>query len=385
MVAGCAGTGSSDCALFAVELWLKAGRARDARLTPLPADWVAGHLYMIAVGLIPRSLTHFVPASFDMLTKKLLHDFHLGMVTRLAEVLRRRQQLISAALPPPSPPSGLSSGSSAPLSILADPARQLTVADLRHAERHPAPPPTPPARRPGNAAAAAGLEAGRVLHTWVKHHRHLRAVPIADGEPTVALMLLWEADHGKTFPCRAVDFVRRLGVFAKKFSEAVAADAELSQWLGSKKLFAQLSPGIPAAKYVKWSVKIDSTVGEPFLAAWKAYLLTLVIPAATPPALVDAAAAAPEPAAPRTNRPRAQLGSKRKPAGDAKRPPDNSKRTRIERLQAAKAAMAANAFTPVVPSSSSSSSSSALPSSGDGGLPPGVPSRAGLATPGAIT
>ena len=385
MVAGCEGTGSSDCALFAVEMWQKVGRARNARLPPLPADWVAGHLYMIAVGLIPRSLTTFVPASFDMLTKRLLRDFHLGMTTRLAEVLRRRQQLISAASPPPSHPSDLPSGSSAPLSILADSARHLTVADLRHAERHPAPPPKPPARRPGNAAAAAGLEAGRVLHTWVKHHRHLRAVPIADGEPTVALMLLWEADHGKTFPCRAVDFVRRLGIFAKKFSEAVAADAELSEWLSSKKLFAQLSPGISASKYVKWSVKIDSTVGEPFLGAWKAYLLTLVIPAAPPTVVPGATAAVPVPAAPRPIRPRAQLGTKRKPDGDAKRPPDNSKRTRIERLQAAKAAMAAEASSSssVVPSSSSPSS--ALPSSGDGGLPPGVPSRAGLATPGAIT
>ena len=168
----------------------------------------------------------FVPACVVPLTKRFLQGFHLGMVTRLAEVLRRRQTLISAASAPTTASRGSSSSS---LSLLVDAARHLTVADLRYAERRPDLPSSPPVRRPGNAAAAAGIAAGLVMHTWIKHHRHLRAVPITDGEPTVALLLLWEADHGQHFPCRATILFRRLGVFAKKFADAVAADAELSQ------------------------------------------------------------------------------------------------------------------------------------------------------------
>ena len=59
------------------------------------------------------------------------------------------------------------------------------------------------------------------------------------------------------------------------------------------------------------------------------------------------------------------------------------KRSRLERLQAAEAAMAGR--TTILVALSSSSSSSTLPSSGAGGFPPGVPSPAGLATPGTIT
>ena len=65
-------------------------------------------------------------------------------------------------------------------------------------------------------------------------------------------------------------FVGRLGVSAQ-FITAVAADTELYQWLNSKLLYTQLSPGMWASKYAKWSsIKIDPSVDEPFLMSWKA-------------------------------------------------------------------------------------------------------------------
>ena len=48
------------------------------------------HLLQVAVGLIPCSLSAFVPIDEQWVVPALLKDFHLGMVDRQAEVLRRR-------------------------------------------------------------------------------------------------------------------------------------------------------------------------------------------------------------------------------------------------------------------------------------------------------
>ena len=66
------------------------------------------------------------------------------------------------------------------------------------------------------------------LHLWIKQHRYLRAVPIEQGEATIALLLLWEADHGHPYPSQAVELVGRLSTFCKRLKEAVAADEELA-------------------------------------------------------------------------------------------------------------------------------------------------------------
>ena len=80
---------------------------------------------------------------------------------------------------------------------------------------------------------------------------------------------------GKTVPCCASSFVGRLGVLAQNFITTVAVDTNFLQWLNFKLLYIQLSPVMRDSKYVKWSVKIDPAVGEPFLSSWKAYLVHL--------------------------------------------------------------------------------------------------------------
>ena len=157
---------------------------------------------------------------------------------------------------------------------------------------------------------------------------------------------------------------------------AVAADTELSQWLASEYIHCSLGVAIPWAWHRKWSVRIDSAVGKPFLSAWKAHLLTLAV--RLPAAVVDTN----DNRAPAAKKPRIQRGTKRQ-RSDAPPPPSGSKRARLERLQAAKASLAASSSAPAltVASTTSSSSSSLLA----GGEPVGVPSRAGLAMPGAIT
>ena len=73
------------------------------------------------------------------------------------------------------------------------------------------------------------------LHLWVKRYRFLRAVPIEQGESSIALLLLLEADHSKHYPSLAGGLVRRLVSFTKRLSEAVEADDELRSWIVSSR------------------------------------------------------------------------------------------------------------------------------------------------------
>ena len=281
----------------------------------------------------------------------------MGGVGRLAEVMRRRECLISA---PTNPSSGAGSSSH-----VADSTRALTVADLRQAERAPPPAPVPVVRRTYKGAFAATREAAAALHTWLKRQPHLREVPVATGESSVALLLLWEADHGALFPSRVTEMKQRLGSFTKNLLDAVAADSELSKWVDSKVINFQLTPGVPFNKMRRWSVRIDSAVGEPFLSSWKAHLLTLV---RGPGPVVTSAGSGPPPKRPRHSPPPSQ-GEKRKRPGPA-RPPEGSRRARVERLQAAKAALPSEA--PPLPRGGS-----------DGSTAP--PSHVGPALPGVLT
>ena len=65
------------------------------------------------------------------------------------------------------------------------------------------------------------------------------------GEPSVALLLLWEADHGKPFPCRTNDVGGRLNTFSWKLMDAVELDSELSKWLTNKRKDYPLVFGLP--------------------------------------------------------------------------------------------------------------------------------------------
>ena len=92
--AGCSGMGSADCAKFALELWVQMGLARGLTVFPLPSDWLQTGILLLAVGIISRSPSSFLPQSEAWLMPKLLQDMHLGMVERLAEILRRRADVM---------------------------------------------------------------------------------------------------------------------------------------------------------------------------------------------------------------------------------------------------------------------------------------------------
>ena len=199
VVHGCPATGSADLSVLVHTLWEQAcgkpGRA------VLPAPWVNVHLPQLAVGLLPLSIRGLLPALERWEVSIILRNFHLNLCTRLAEVLRRREQLIAAKSPASSQPASTSGGfRPSPLA--------LTVADLRAAESAPlsmssapsGPVDVPPGRLREQKQAAA-----LSLGFWLKHHPHLQAVPLGQGEASVALLFLWEADHNTLYPCGKVD------------------------------------------------------------------------------------------------------------------------------------------------------------------------------------
>ncbi len=266
----CSRTGSVDSLAVVSQIWLKVGSARSVSLPPPPSSWIAAHLPQLVVGLIPTHLRTFLPNVSDGLVRSFLRDFHLGLVCRLAELLRRRQLLL-----PKAPVSRLTSSAPPHSSRHLPPSRCLSVTDLRAAESGSRTTSSPLPRV--SSYRRAGREAAVSLHTWVKQHPHLRPVPVADGEPSVALMLLWEADHRTLFPSRSSAMKARLGAFTKRLLTAVEADPELSQWLETKVMHTQLSLGVPWNSYQKWSVRIDTAVGEPFVSSWKTYLVDLAV------------------------------------------------------------------------------------------------------------
>ena len=100
-------------------------------------------------------------------------DFHLGMVDRLAEVLRRCETLMSATAASRAPTTAPPKPAAA-----VDAVRQLTVAELRVAERQPAAPVQPIPVAPRNQVAREKRKAVLRLPKWIKEHKFLRAVPV---------------------------------------------------------------------------------------------------------------------------------------------------------------------------------------------------------------
>ena len=115
-------------------------------------------------------------------------------------------------------------------------------------------------------------EAGLSLPEGIKQHHFLQACAVATGEPSVALLLLWEADHESLYPSPAVDTTGRLSTFTKQLKDAVAVDAEQQRWLEWKLIPFSLVPGLPCHMHIRWAVRIDPSVVEPFLWNWHLHI-----------------------------------------------------------------------------------------------------------------
>jgi hypothetical protein len=111
----------------------------------------------------------------------------------------------------------------------------------------------PPAVRLRDQMAASNAE----LAMWLRNHRYLAATDVDSGESGMALLLLWEVDHGRSFPRQGGDGASAalLG-FTKRLKARVQQDAELREWLECREMQKPLAPGLPASHHTRWSVKV---------------------------------------------------------------------------------------------------------------------------------
>ena len=144
---------------------------------------------------------------------------------------------------------------------------------MEEAERHSL---APPRVRTQMADVDAGLA------MWIRQHPYLRPVEPAVGESGMALLLLWEVDHGMTFPTAgSADRTVTLMGFTRRLQRRVREDPELSGWLRSQELQQPLAPGLTASHHFRWGLSITApSPGEPagwytdFTSRWTSYLAT---------------------------------------------------------------------------------------------------------------
>ena len=137
------------------------------------------------------------------------------------------------------------------------------------------------AAHPARAHTLSMADADLQLASWLRNHRSLRPVPVENGESGMALLLLWEVDHGCSFPSLASGSQSSLlNGFTRRLQFRVSRDPELSEWLVCRTMNLPLAPGLPSSHHARWSVQlvpptVDAPWYESFLDRWKAYLQSL--------------------------------------------------------------------------------------------------------------
>lgn len=131
--------------------------------------------------------------------------------------------------------------------------------------------------------AMAGVDAE--LASWMRDHRYLVPTAVEQGESSMALLLLWEVDHGRPFPAGVAgeSVAATLASFSRRLRTRVGQDDELSAWLQVREMQFPLAPGLPASHQLRWSVQVQRPeLGEAtgwydeFVARWRTYLASLL-------------------------------------------------------------------------------------------------------------
>ena len=128
------------------------------------------------------------------------------------------------------------------------------------------------------------------LAAWIRSHRYLQPVEVTEGESGMALLMLWEVDHGRPYPRMGGDgqAVVLMG-FTKRLQRRVQEDSELSHWLVCRYLQRPLAPDLPISHHSRWSLRVvcpprDEPQGwyGDFVARWRCFLEAQLLAIAPP-------------------------------------------------------------------------------------------------------
>ena len=123
------------------------------------------------------------------------------------------------------------------------------------------------------------------LAAWVKSHRYLVPTEVERGESGMALLLLWEVDHGRRFTTMGDQGLScALAGFSRRLELRVTQDPQLA-WLSWREMNVPLCPGLVPSYHRRWSVRgVAPAAEEPrgwyeeFLQRWRAFLEVLAQP-----------------------------------------------------------------------------------------------------------
>ena len=100
------------------------------------------------------------------------------------------------------------------------------------------------------------------LALWIRSHEFLVPAEVVSGECSMALLILWEVDHGRSFPTQAGENPSHVVLgFTKRLKRQVSSDPELKEWLVWKDVFTSLSPGLPNLRHTRWAVRLKPPLG----------------------------------------------------------------------------------------------------------------------------
>ena len=144
--------------------------------------------------------------------------------------------------------------------------------------------PPVPRLRGQMAAVDAGLAA------WICGHHYLVPTALATGESGMALVILWEVDHQRSFPTQGGEGLSAALVgFTRRLLQRVVRDPRLS-WLESEDMALPLAPGLAPTHHRRWAVRVAAPAPEEpqgwytdFVDRWRAYLEALVCPPGSRP------------------------------------------------------------------------------------------------------
>ena len=103
----------------------------------------------------------------------------------------------------------------------------------------------------------------------------------------MALLILWEVDHGRRFPSTsAASEANLLMGFTKRLRARLRTDDPEATWPTCRDVHAPLAPGLPTSHHMRWSLKVVAPADgcarewyDEFVRRWKEYLQSLTDPA----------------------------------------------------------------------------------------------------------